>query len=204
MASSKSMDNSVREPLNIQVEKLNVDLKSLMEAFRNLSAKVSTNPLASDLVKRNLQGALNSNPGGFTSTTVQKKNLSNQVSKTPVFDWRKCFVVESVNTSLNRDVVRIGICQKYGPTEIKLINEYKLHGERADRIKSRCIVQTHDDMKRKQIVESWPSSLLEGSSARDTIQRPMDTVIVPNVPLEFQEEDNLADINIDYRAVSKD
>ena len=112
-----------------------------------------------------------------------------------------CFVVESRNASLNRDVVRIGICQKYGPTEIKLINEYKLHGERADRIKSRCIVQTHDDMKRKQIVESWPSSLLGGSSARDTIQRPMDTVIVPNVPLEFQEEDILADINIDYRAI---
>ena len=29
----------------------------------------------------------------------------------------------------------------------------------------------------------------------------MDTVIVPNVPLEFQEEDILADINIDYRAI---
>ena len=76
-----------------------------MEAFRELSAKVSKKPLASDLVKRNLQGALNSNPDGFTSTTVQKKNLSNQVSKMPVFDWKKCFVIESVNTSLNRDVV---------------------------------------------------------------------------------------------------
>ena len=29
----------------------------------------------------------------------------------------------------------------------------------------------------------------------------MDTVIVPNVPLEFQEEEILADINIDLRAI---
>ena len=85
-----------------------------MEAFRELSAKVSEKPLASDLVKRNLQGVLNSNPGGFTSTRVQNKKLSNQVSKTPVFDWKKCFVVENRNASLNRDVIRIGICQIYG------------------------------------------------------------------------------------------
>ena len=56
-------------------------------------------------------------------------------------------------------------------------------------------------MIRKKIVRNWPSSLFGGSSARDTIQRPTDTVIVPNVPLEFQEEDILADINIDYRAI---
>ena len=81
------------------------------------------------------------------------------------------------------------------------INEYKLHGERADGIKSRFIVQIDDDIIRKKIVENLPSSLLGGSSAKDTIQRPMDTVIVPNVPLEFQEEDILADINIEFRAI---
>ena len=113
----------------------------------------------------------------------------------------KCFVIESGNISLNRDVIRIGICQKYGPTKISLFYEYILHGERADRIKSRFIVKIDDDMIRQQIVRNWPSSLFGGSSARDTIQRPKDTVIVPNVPLEFQEEDILADINIDYRAI---
>ena len=126
---------------------------------------MSSKPLASDLVKRNLQGVLNSNAGGPTSTPVQKKKISNQVSKKPVFDWKKCFVVESRYASLNRDVIRIGICQKYGPTEIKLINEYKLHGERADGIKSRFIVQIDNDRIRKQIVENWPSSLLGGPSA---------------------------------------
>ena len=37
-------------------------------------------------------------------------------------------------------------------------------------------------------------SLFGGSSARDTIQRPMDTVIVPNIPLEFQDDVILAEI----------
>ena len=80
-----------------------------MEAFRELSAKVSAKPLASDLVRRNLQGVLNRNPCGSTSTPVQKKKISNHVSKTPVFDWKRCFVVESRSDSLNRDVIRIGI-----------------------------------------------------------------------------------------------
>ena len=114
--------------------------------------------------------------------------------------WKKCFVIESGNTSLNKDVIRIGICQKYGPTKITLINEYKLL-EQAYGIKSMFIVKIDDDMIRKQIVRNWPSSLFGGSSAKDTIQRPKDTVIVLNVPLEFQEEDILADINIDYRAI---
>ena len=56
-------------------------------------------------------------------------------------------------------------------------------------------------MIRKKIVENWPSSLLGGSSARDTNSRPKDTVIVTNVPLEFQEENILADINIHYGAI---
>ena len=116
-------------------DKLNADLKSLMEAFRKLSAKVSTKPLASDLVKRNLQGAPNNNPGGFTSMPVLKKKISNQFSQTPVFVRKKCFVVESRNASPNRDVIRNGICQKYGPTEIKLINKYEILGERADGIR---------------------------------------------------------------------
>ena len=116
------MNESVGKPLNIQIENLTANVQSLMEAFRELYAKVSKKPLASDLVKRSLQGALNSKPGGFTSTPVQKKNLSNQISKMPVFDWKKCFVIESGNISLNRDVIRIGSCQKYGPTEITLIN----------------------------------------------------------------------------------
>ena len=102
-----------------------------------MTAKVSSKPLASDLVKRNLQGVLNSNAGGTTSAPVQKNKISNQVSNKPGFDWKKCFVVESRYASLNRVFIRIGICQKYGPTEIKLINEYKLHVERSDRIKSR-------------------------------------------------------------------
>ena len=103
------MDESVGKLLNIQIEKLNAYVQSLMEAFRELSAKVSAKPLASDQVKRNLQGVLNSNLCGSTSTPVQKKKISNQVSKTPVFDWKKCFVVESRSDSLNRDVIRIGI-----------------------------------------------------------------------------------------------
>ena len=85
MPSSKPIDESVGKPLNIQIQKLNADVQSLMEAFRELSAKVSKKPLASDLVKRNLQGALNSKPGGLTSTPVQNENLSNQISKAPVF-----------------------------------------------------------------------------------------------------------------------
>ena len=130
---------------------------------------MSAKPLASDLVRRNLQGVLNSNPCGSTSTPVQKKKISNHVSKTPVFDWKRCFVVESRYASLNRVFIRTGICQKYGPNEITLINEYELHGERADEIRSMCIVQIDNDRIRKQIVEHWPSSLLGGSSARDTI-----------------------------------
>ena len=76
MPSTEPMDESVGKPLNIHIEKLNADVQSLMEAFRELSAKVSEKPLASDLVKRNLQGTLNSNPGGFKSTPVQKKKRS--------------------------------------------------------------------------------------------------------------------------------
>ena len=41
MPSSKQMDESVGKPLNIQIEKLNADVQSLMEAFRELSTKVS-------------------------------------------------------------------------------------------------------------------------------------------------------------------
>ena len=76
MPSSKPMDEYVDKPLNIRIEKLNADVQSLMEAFRELSALVSEKPLASDLVKRNFQGTLNSNPGGFKSTPVQKKKSS--------------------------------------------------------------------------------------------------------------------------------
>ena len=76
MTSSKPMDESVGKPLNIQKVQLNADVQSLMEAFRELSAKVSEKPLASDLVKRSFRGTLNSNPGGFKSTPVQKKKSS--------------------------------------------------------------------------------------------------------------------------------
>ena len=41
MPSSKPMDESVGKPLNIHIEKLNADVQSLMEAFRELSVKVS-------------------------------------------------------------------------------------------------------------------------------------------------------------------
>ena len=41
MPSSKPMDESVGNPLNIQIEKLNADVQSIMEEFRELSAKMS-------------------------------------------------------------------------------------------------------------------------------------------------------------------
>ena len=59
MASFKLMDGSVGKPFNIQIEKLNGNVLYLVEAFRELSAKVSAKPLASDVAKSNFRGAVN-------------------------------------------------------------------------------------------------------------------------------------------------
>ena len=48
--------------------------------------------------------------------------------------------------------ISIGICQNYGPTEMQLVNKYELHGERADVVRGRFIVQIDDNRIRKQIV----------------------------------------------------
>ena len=63
------------------------------------------------------------------------------------------------------------------------------------------MLQIENDEQREFIVKNWSPILFGGSTARQTKSKPMDTAIIPGVPLEFSEDDIVLDVNREYRAI---
>lgn len=199
---TESAVNHFISPVDDKVSKLSDDVQTLMVAFKELSDKISAKPLVSEVVKSKLQVAQNNAPKHDYSKYQQRKNITdNNGPKSTIFDWTKCFVIESKNVNLDRDSIRIGICQHYGPTDISIINKYGYKKNSKDGIGSRFMIQINDDIKRSHIVKTWSSKLFEGSSVRNTLKKSFDALVIPNVPMNFQPEDILADVNAEFRAI---
>ena len=186
----------------------NISIQNKLDSF---IVKMSGNPNSTTQVASYHDALMgNTNPSQPKDSKVQHKvapskrvkhslPTQNSPTKTSIFNWKKCVVLESNAKDLNKDSIRIGICKQFGPTDIGIINRYDYHSNKPDKI--RFMLQIENDEQREFIVKNWSPILFGGSTARQTKSKPMDTAIIPGVPLEFSEDDIVLDVNREYRAI---
>lgn len=119
-----------------------------------------------------------------------KSKPSPRKTNRPAFCWDKCLVLDvTSDKQVSKDDIRVSICREFGATDIELINPY-----RNSELK-RYMVQVPDDDKRQKIVSNWNHSLFGESNVRHTVKRCNDTLVIPNVPLDFDTDSVLLDLN---------
>lgn len=200
MSTTSPQPNANNSSIEFKLAAITTKIDSLtnkLNSMKPTSTSTSNPPKIPSPPK--FQTAANQQP---QPTPTDSHRASKSISQNN-FNPERCIVIEGLAPetakSLNQDIIRQKICQKFGPVIIDLINRYKHNST-----KPKFLVQFADPGVVSDVIQRWDADVLNGSSARKTIApTPSDHLaMLRGVPLDLSDDDLSDAVNAVYPGCS--